>query len=159
MRRAYKFRLYPTAGQATRAAQCLRDHQRMYNAALEERREAWQRRKVSIRYGQQSAQLKDIRAVDPDQSRWSFSSQQATLRRPSVRLFVCHTAVPLAKLRTPTTSQRPASPRTQYPRSSRVADDVGRALAERANMRIRTISRNGRRPRAGVWGRVARSRR
>ena len=36
MRRAYKFRVYPTAGQATRAAQCLRDHQRMCNAALEE---------------------------------------------------------------------------------------------------------------------------
>ena len=53
----------------------------MYNAALEERREAWQRRTVSIRYGQQSAQLKDIRAFDPDQARWSFSSQQATLRR------------------------------------------------------------------------------
>jgi putative transposase len=62
-------------------ALCLRDHQRIYNAALEERREAWKRRKVSIRYGQQSAQLKDIRAGDPDQGRWSFSSQQATLRR------------------------------------------------------------------------------
>ncbi len=37
--------------------------------------------KVGIRYGQQSAQLKAIRAVDPDQGRWSFSSQQATLRR------------------------------------------------------------------------------
>ena len=81
MRRAYKFRVYPTTGQTSRAAQCLRDHRRLYNAALEERREAWRMRKVSIRYGQQSAQLKDIRAADPDQSRWSFSSQQATLRR------------------------------------------------------------------------------
>ncbi len=81
MRRAYKFRLYPTSGQASRAARCLRDHQRLCNAAVEERREAWKRRKVSVRYGQQSAQLKDIRALDPDQSRWSFSSQQATLRR------------------------------------------------------------------------------
>ena len=81
MRRAYKFRIYPTTGQAFRLAQCLRDHQRLYNAALEERREAWRMRKVSIRYGQQSAQLKDIRAADPDQGRWSFSSQQATLRR------------------------------------------------------------------------------
>ena len=81
MRRAYKFRVYPTSGQASRAALCLRDHQRMYNAALEERREAWKRRKVSIRYGQQSAQLKDIRAYDPGQACWSFSSQQATLRR------------------------------------------------------------------------------
>jgi len=60
---------------------CLRDHQRMYNAALEERREAWKRCRVSISYGNQSAQLKDIRAFDPDQCRWSFSSQQATLRR------------------------------------------------------------------------------
>jgi putative transposase len=81
VRRSYKFRIYPTAGQACRAAQCLRDHQRLYNAALEERREAWRMRQVSIRYGQQSAQLREIRAVDPDQGRWSFSSQQATLRR------------------------------------------------------------------------------
>jgi putative transposase len=81
VRRAYKFRIYPTSGQASRMALCLRDHQRMYNAALEERREAWKRQKVSIQYGQQSAQLRDIRAYDPDQSRWSFSSQQATLRR------------------------------------------------------------------------------
>ena len=81
MRRACKFRIYPTTGQAVRAALCLRDHQRLYNAALEERREAWKRRKVSIRYGLQSAQLKDIRSFDPDQGRWSFSSQQATLRR------------------------------------------------------------------------------
>lgn len=81
MRRAYKFRIYPTAGQASRAAQCLRDHQRLYNAALEERREAWRMRKAGIRYGQQSAQLKEIRGFDADQSRWSFSSQQATLRR------------------------------------------------------------------------------
>jgi putative transposase len=81
VRRAYRFRVYPTTGQASRAAQCLRDHQRLYNAALEERREAWRMRKVSIRYGQQSAQLKGIRGFDPDQCRWSFSSQQATLRR------------------------------------------------------------------------------
>jgi putative transposase len=81
VRRAYKFRIYPTTGQVSRASQCLRDHQRLYNAALEERREAWRMRKVSVRYGQQSAQLRDIRSADPDQGRWSFSSQQATLRR------------------------------------------------------------------------------
>jgi putative transposase len=81
VRRAYKFRIYPTSGQVGRMVRCLRDHQRLYNAALEERREAWKRRQVSIRYGQQSAQLRDIRAFDPDQGCWSFSSQQATLRR------------------------------------------------------------------------------
>ncbi|MER7367546.1 hypothetical protein [Nonomuraea wenchangensis] len=36
----------------------------------------------TIRYGNQSGELKHIRADDPDgQARWSFSSQQATLRR------------------------------------------------------------------------------
>jgi putative transposase len=35
-----------------------------------------------VKYGKQSAQLKEIRAFDPErQGRWSFSSQQATLRR------------------------------------------------------------------------------
>lgn len=61
VRRAYKLRAYPTTGQVSRSGQCLRDHQRLYNGALEERREAWRMRKIAVRYGQQSAQLKDIR--------------------------------------------------------------------------------------------------
>ncbi|MER5914130.1 RNA-guided endonuclease TnpB family protein, partial [Streptomyces sp. NPDC001982] len=61
----------------------LRDHCSLYNGALQERRDAYRHAsKTSITYGQQSAQLKEIRAFDPQrQGRWSFSSQQATLRR------------------------------------------------------------------------------
>ncbi|MFC5186926.1 RNA-guided endonuclease InsQ/TnpB family protein [Actinomadura harenae] len=61
----------------------LRDHCSLYNSALQERRDAYRHRsKTSVTYGQQSAQLKEIRAFDPErQGRWSFSSQQATLRR------------------------------------------------------------------------------
>jgi putative transposase len=61
----------------------LADHCSLYNGALQERRDAYRHAsKTSIRYGEQSAQLKDIRAFDPErQGRWSFSSQQATLRR------------------------------------------------------------------------------
>jgi putative transposase len=60
----------------------LDDHRAMYNAALQERRDAYRMRNVSVRFGDQSAQLKDIRRADPDgQGRWSFCSQQATLRR------------------------------------------------------------------------------
>ena len=82
MRRAYKFRVYPTTGQAGRAARlCLRDHQRLYNAALEERRGRWSWHREGVSYGVQSAQLKSVRVDAPDQGRWSFSSQQATLRR------------------------------------------------------------------------------
>jgi putative transposase len=82
VRRAYKFLIRPTVGQQQALSACLNDHRALYNAALEERREAYRKRKVSIRYGDQSAQLKDIRKADRDgQGRWSFSSQQATLRR------------------------------------------------------------------------------
>jgi putative transposase len=60
----------------------LADHCDLYNAALAERREAWRMRNLSISYGDQSAQLKEIRAADPNgQGRHSFTAQQQTLRR------------------------------------------------------------------------------
>jgi putative transposase len=60
----------------------LGDHRALYNAALQERRDAWRHpSRTTVRYGDQSAQLTEIRAADPDHGRWSFSSQQATLRR------------------------------------------------------------------------------
>ncbi|WP_326637887.1 transposase [Nonomuraea fuscirosea] len=82
MRRSFKFLLRPTARQAAALAACLEDHRQLYNAALEHRRTAYAKAGASVRYGDQSADLKHIRADDPDgQGRWSFSSQQATLRR------------------------------------------------------------------------------
>jgi len=82
MRRAFKFRAYPTHPQDGRAVRLLADHCDLYNAALEERREAWRMDQVSISYGMQSAQLKEIRRADPEgQGRHSFTAQQQTLRR------------------------------------------------------------------------------
>ncbi|MGW6354175.1 RNA-guided endonuclease InsQ/TnpB family protein, partial [Streptomyces sp. NPDC055092] len=83
MMRAYKFVMRPTVRQAQALGEMLRDHCSLYNGALQERRDAYRHAsKTSIKYGQQSAQLRDIRAFDPErQGRWSFSSQQATLRR------------------------------------------------------------------------------
>lgn len=83
MIRAYKFLMRPTVGQRVALGEMLRDHCSLYNGALEERRDAYRHvSKTSVRYGQQSVQLKEIRAFDPErQGRWSFSSQQATLRR------------------------------------------------------------------------------
>ena len=64
VRRAYKFRAYPTRPQ--------------------EGREAWRMRQESVSYGMQSAQLKDIRRADLDgQGLHSFTAQQQTLRRLS----------------------------------------------------------------------------
>jgi putative transposase len=85
VRRAYKFRAYPTRPQEGRAARLLADHCDLYNAALEERREAWRSRRTNVTYGTQSAQLRAIRAADPDgQGRHSFTVQQETLRRLNV---------------------------------------------------------------------------
>ena len=75
------FRLRPTARQHVALGQCLASHRELYNAALQERRDAWQMQGTCISYGDQSAQLKEIREVRPDVAVWSFSSQQATLRR------------------------------------------------------------------------------
>lgn len=83
MIRAYKFLMRPTMGQAIALGEMLRDHCLLYNGALQERRDAYRHASTtSIKYGTQSAQLKDIRAFDLERhGRWSFSSQQATLRR------------------------------------------------------------------------------
>lgn len=94
MRRSYKFRLRTTAKQHVAFGQCLDAHRELYNAALQERRDAYKwvvkespsywsgsRPKAPVNYGRQSAQLIDIRASRPDIACWSFSSQQTTLRR------------------------------------------------------------------------------
>ncbi|MFJ8474374.1 RNA-guided endonuclease InsQ/TnpB family protein [Kitasatospora sp. NPDC094011] len=83
MIRAYKFLIRPTVGQQQALAEMLRDHCSLYNGALQERRDAYRHvSKTTVRYGDQSVQLKEIRAFDAErQGRWSFSSQQATLRR------------------------------------------------------------------------------
>jgi putative transposase len=76
------FRLRPTARQHVALAACVDAHRELYNAALQERRDAWSHAsKIRISYGDQSAQLTEMRAARPDQAVWSFSSQQATLRR------------------------------------------------------------------------------
>jgi putative transposase len=81
VRRSYKFRMRPTARQHVRLAACLEAHRELYNAALQERRDAWAHRQTRIGYGDQAAQLTEIRAVRSDLAVWSYSSQQATLRR------------------------------------------------------------------------------
>jgi putative transposase len=81
VKRAYVFRVRPTARQHVALSACVQAHGELYNAALQERRDAWSHSKTRVNYGDQSAQLTEIRDVRPDQAVWSFSSQQATLRR------------------------------------------------------------------------------
>jgi putative transposase len=82
VKRSYKFLLRPTSRQAAALLACLEDHRQLYNAALEERREAWRMRRKPVGYYAQALQLPGIRAADPGgQGRWSAGSQQQTLRR------------------------------------------------------------------------------
>jgi putative transposase len=81
MRKAFKYRLYPTEQQEQAMAEMLNTHRHLYNRALAERKTAWDERQESVSYGQQSACLKDERTTNPYLARTNFSSCQATLRR------------------------------------------------------------------------------
>jgi putative transposase len=82
MRRSYKFLLRPTRRQEAALGACLEGTRQLYNAALEERREAWRRGRHRVTFYSQDAQLKEIRAADPEQyGRWSFSCERAAIKR------------------------------------------------------------------------------
>jgi putative transposase len=82
MRRSYKFLLRPTRRQAAMLAECLEDTRQLYNAALEERREAWRMGKHRVTFYSQDAQLKEIRAADPERyGRWAFVCERAAIKR------------------------------------------------------------------------------
>lgn len=65
-RKTWRFRLYPTASQRARLDGHLRLCGELYNAAVQERREAWRRARVSIGFRQQSAQLPEVKTERPD---------------------------------------------------------------------------------------------
>ena len=77
----YKYRLCPTQEQSRKLERIVEIHRQLYNAALEERREAWQRCQVSIRYRDQADQLKELRTFDSDAAWLNYTSIQQTLRR------------------------------------------------------------------------------
>ena len=78
---AYTYRLYPNRQQTLALAGLLELHRELYNAALEERREAWRRARVSLNYFDQANQLKAIRTLRPDVAALNYSACQQTLRR------------------------------------------------------------------------------
>ena len=80
--RAYKFLLRPTRHQIALLSALLEDTRQLYNAALEERREAWRMRRRSVSFYDQDAQLKEIRKADLEQyGRWAYSCERAVIRR------------------------------------------------------------------------------
>jgi putative transposase len=66
LHKTFKYKLKPTHEQERGLTFVLRRCCELYNAALQERREAWQRCGVSVTLAQQSAQLPEIKEVRPE---------------------------------------------------------------------------------------------
>jgi putative transposase len=79
-RRAYKYRVYPTRTQVEALDAQLGEACRLYNGALQERRDAWKQSRRSVGYYEQANQLKAIRA-DGSLDLANFSACQDVLRR------------------------------------------------------------------------------
>jgi putative transposase len=80
MRKTMKYRLYPTTAQAQALDAQLGEACRLYNAALQERRDAYRKGGVSLNYYDQANQMKAIRQAG-DSSLANFSASQDILRR------------------------------------------------------------------------------
>ena len=80
MRKAYKYRLSPTGAQQRALETQLGEACRLYNAALQERRDAYQRSGISLNYYGQANQLKEIRSAG-HLGLANFSAAQDVLRR------------------------------------------------------------------------------
>lgn len=88
--RSFKYRLRPNRAQNAALDAMLRDFCGLYNACLQQRIEAYRRRRISLRYGHQAAELKACRVADPDGlARWSFSALQQVLRRLDQTFTAC----------------------------------------------------------------------
>jgi putative transposase len=81
MRKAFVYRLYPTTQQAQALTGQLALACELYNACLEERREAYRRAGKTLTYYDQANQLKAIRQIRPEVAALNFSMLQATCRR------------------------------------------------------------------------------
>jgi len=81
VRKAFKYRLYPTRLQAQAMETMLDTHRHLYNRALAERKAAYESEQRTVRYGEQSGRLKEDRTTNPYLEKTNFSSCQATLRR------------------------------------------------------------------------------
>jgi putative transposase len=80
IRKTFRFRLYPTKAQVAGLESQLSEACRLYNAALQERRDAWHINRKSLNYYDQANQLKEIRA-NGDLALANFSACQDVLRR------------------------------------------------------------------------------
>src|SRR5258706_8815474 len=61
--RTFQYRIYPSPAQKTKLEQTLGFCCELYNAALQERRDAWRINRTSINYHAQAIQLPEIKSI------------------------------------------------------------------------------------------------
>lgn len=81
MLRTYTIRLRPTKRQSADLARVLAISCELYNAALQERRDAWKIARKSINYYDQQAELTQLRVVDEDTAWLAVDIAREPLRR------------------------------------------------------------------------------
>lgn len=79
--RIITFRLYPTRRQSETLTAWLALHCELYNACLQERRDAWRLRRVSLDYYDQQNELPDLKKARPDLVPLGCNALQETARR------------------------------------------------------------------------------
>ncbi len=78
---SYRYRLFTNAAQEAALTDMLGSFCDLFNACLQQRIEAYRRKGLSLRYGNQAAELKAVRAADERLAGYSFSAEQQVLRR------------------------------------------------------------------------------
>lgn len=79
--RTYVYRLQPTRAQHASLLRLLEDQRQLYNAALQERRDAWSKNKTSISMNDQTRSLTEIRKFDDTYGDAPYNLSKWTLKR------------------------------------------------------------------------------
>src|SRR5258708_20271944 len=81
VRKTYKYKLSPTPAQEQALEFVVRRCRELYNAALQERRDAWRKCGVSVTFAMQSAQLPGVKEVRPEYQDINAQVLQEVLHR------------------------------------------------------------------------------
>ncbi|USN50752.1 MAG: IS200/IS605 family element transposase accessory protein TnpB [Myxococcales bacterium] len=81
VKRKITYRLYPSKKQGHEMSQILSLHQKLYNAALEQRINVYKSKKISLSYFDQARELTELRKFDEDYKKLNAQSSQVTLKR------------------------------------------------------------------------------
>src|SRR4051794_23481919 len=79
--RRVAYRLYPSPAQAAGMERACELHRGLYNAALQERADAWRLARKSVGYAEQCRSLTQVRREDPEYLGVNAQSLQVTLKR------------------------------------------------------------------------------